>query len=318
MVMASHLSGGLGYNVGMTHSKPGSDPVFKLAQQRVKKLLKKIRAEAEASAEDSYSLSPVTLSPALVHSLRVCTKRLRALLQLYRPVASKTAIKTVEQPIKALAKSYAGQRDAVVQYHTLCHLVEQYQQSHASDMQALLAYFEARLHDEVASNTPMEPQAALEGILELWQEKLKPRGKKHGSPPDLDSGLEYAYRKARKLAYEAESSDDDEVYHQCRKWTKYYLYQLQMLVDKPRPRDKALIKQLKALGELLGEFHDRCVLEQSLNRILDKPVADESLEQATLLMLTWLIEQKRADKKRCQEWFEGVFSRPHNGVKLKS
>ena len=91
-----------------------------------------------------------------------------------------------------------------------------------------------------------------------------------------------------------------------------------MLVDKPRPRDKALIKQLKALGELLGEFHDRCVLEQSLNRILDKPLEDEALEQAVLLMLTWLIEQKRLDKKRCQVWFEGVFLRPHNSVKLKA
>ena len=292
----------------MTDSRSGADPVFKLAKQRVNKLLKKIRVEASASAAESY-----TLSPAQVHSLRVCTKRLRALLQLYRPVASKTAVKTVDQAIKALARSYSGQRDAVVQYETLCHLVDLYQQSHGSDMQPLLDYFETRLHQEVDAATPMKPEAAFESILQTWQEKL--RGKEQ---PDFNSGLEYAYRKARKLAYEAEASDDDEVYHQCRKWTKYYLYQLQMLVDKPRPRDKALIKQLKALGELLGEFHDRCVLEQSLNRILDNPLEDEALEQAVLLMLTWLIEQKRLDKKRCQSWFEGVFSRPHNSVKLKA
>ena len=292
----------------MTHSRAGSDPVFKLARQRVNKLLKKIRAEAAASAAEPY-----TLSPALVHSLRVCTKRLRALLQLYRPVAAKTPIKAVDQTIKALADSYSGQRDALVQYETLCHLVEQYQQSHGSDMQPLLDYFSARLRDESETAAPMEPAAAFEGILERWQEKLKEK-----KQPDFESGLEFAYRKARKLAYEAESSDDDEVYHQCRKWTKYYLYQLQMLVEKPRPRDRARIKQLKALGELLGVFHDRCVLEQALNRLLDKPIEDEALEQAVLLMLTWLIEQKRQDKACCQEWFEGVFSRPHNGVKLKA
>lgn len=292
----------------MTDSRSGSDPVFKLAKQRVNKLLKKIKAEASASATESYALSP-----ALVHSLRVCTKRLRALLQLYRPVAGKTAIKAVDQTIKALARSYSGQRDAVVQYETLCHLVDVYQQSHGSDMQPLLDYFKNRSTEVVDAARPMEPQAAFETVMERWQQKLK--GKKQ---PDFNSGLEYAYRKARKLAYEAEASDDDEVYHQCRKWTKYYLYQLQMLMDKPRPRDKALIKQLKALGELLGEFHDRCVLEQSLNRILDKPLEDEALEQAVLLMLTWLIEQKRADKKCCQVWFEGVFSRPHNSVKLKA
>ena len=292
----------------MTHSHSGSDPVFKLAQQRVSKLLKKIQAEAP----DASAAVPHTLSPVLVHSLRVCTKRLRALLQLYRPVAGKTAIRAVDQSIKALANSYSGQRDAVVQYETLCHLVEQYQQSHGCDMQPLLDHFSACLLEENEVATPMEPNAGFQDILARWQSKLK--GKKQ---PDFESGLEYAYRKARKLAYEAEASDDDEVYHQCRKWAKYYLYQLQMLLDKPRPRDKALIRQLKALGELLGVFHDRCVLEQSLNRILTKPVRDEALEQATLLMLTWLIEQKRLDKKQCQEWFEGVFSRPHNGVKLK-
>lgn len=292
----------------MTDSRSGTDPVFKLAKQRVNKLLKKIKAEAPASASEPY-----TLSPALVHSLRVCTKRLRALLQLYRPVSGKTAIKAVDQTIKVLARSYSGQRDAVVQYETLCHLVELYQQSHGSDMQPLLDYFKSRSCEVEAAAKPMEPLAAFETVLERWQQKLK--GKKQ---PDFGSGLEYAYRKARKLAYEAEASDDDEAYHECRKWTKYYLYQLQMLVDKPRPRDKALIKQLKALGELLGEFHDRCVLEQSLNRILDKPLEDEALEQAVLLMLTWLIEQKRLDKKRCQVWFEGVFLRPHNSVKLKA
>ncbi|MEE2733631.1 MAG: CHAD domain-containing protein [Pseudomonadota bacterium] len=291
----------------MTQSRSGTDPVFKLAQQRVNKLLKKIRAEAQASATDPY-----TLSPALVHSLRVCTKRLRALLQLYRPVAGKTAIKAVDQSIRALANAYSGQRDAVVQYETLGHLVDQYQQSHGSDMQPLLDHFQARLDDKAESASPLEPEAAFTAILERWQQKLK--GKKQ---PDFESGLEYAYRKARKLAYEAEASDDDEVYHQCRKWTKYYLYQLQMLVDKPRPRDKALIKQLKELGERLGLFHDRCVLEQAMNRMLNQGLDNEALEQAVLLMLTWLMEQKRQDKKQCQEWFEGVFSRPHNGVKLK-
>ncbi len=279
-------------------TKSSADPVLNIAIQRVNKLVKKLQA-AEAP-----------LPPALVHSLRVCTKRLRALLQLYRPVASKTAIKKVDQRIKVIARAYAGQRDAVVQYETLCHLVEVYQQSQSSDLQPLLAHYAARQAREDANATPLDPVAAFLDVLDVWKARLKSK-----RVPDFESGLEYAYRKARRLAYEAEASDDDEVYHQCRKWTKYYLYQLQMLLEHPSPKEKALIKHLKALGVLLGEFHDRCLLEQSLNHLLDKNSNDEPLEQAALLMLSWLMEQKRLDKKRRQEWFEGVFSRPHNPVR---
>ncbi|MCP5014596.1 MAG: CHAD domain-containing protein [Ketobacter sp.] len=296
----------------MTQSRTRPDPVYKSAKLRIGKLLTSLEAEAQPAATAASPDAAVltSLPPHLVHRLRVCTKRLRALLQLYRPVASKATIKAVERPIKALADSWSGQRDAVAQYETLCHLVEVFQQSNDQDMQPLMRCFEVRLQQVAVKAEPLEPIAALERIQQLWKDSLK--GKK---APDYESGVEFAYRKARKLAYEAESSDDDEVYHWCRKWTKYYLYQLQMIVAEPRPRDKALIKQLKQLGELLGGFHDRCVLEQALNGLLAKK-QDEALEQAALLMLSWLMEQKRVDKSQCQGLFESVFARPHNPFKL--
>lgn len=294
----------------MKQSHTRSDPVYKAAKLRITHLLAAIEAEAvQPSAEGGVGVS---LSPALVHKLRVCTKRLRALLQLYRPVAGKGAIRAVEQPIKELADSWSGQRDAVVLYETLCHLAEHYHQSNEQDLQPLLQWYEARLTGGGAAVVPMDPVAALQGIKLLWKEKLKGR-----KVPDFESGVEFAYHRARKLAYEAEAEDDDEVYHRCRKWAKYYLYQLQMLVPEPRPRDKALIKQLKRLGERLGEFHDRCVLEASLNQLLAGKPGEDALEQAALLMLTWLVEQKRQDKQACQGLFESVFARPHNPVKLK-
>jgi len=242
----------------MSKSSKASDPVFKVAKKRVKKLLKAVaRERSEASAAETAP----ALSPKLVHKLRVTSKRLRALLQLYRPVASKKAVKTVEQAVKALAKSYSGQRDALVQYQTLGQLVEEYRAGEDRDLQPLLCYFAEHLEaHQRDTRTPMAPTPALEEILDLWQQQLP--GKQ---APDCQEGMEFTYSRARKLAFEAESRDDDELYHQCRKWTKYYLYQAQMLVKKPRPKDKALIDDLKQLGVLLGDFHDRCVLEQNLN-----------------------------------------------------
>ena len=118
----------------MSPSKSQQDPILALARQRVAKILKQIHAEAPASVEPPYALSP-----RLVHSVRVCTKQLRALLPLYRPVLSKSRIRTVDQAVKALAKAYAGQRDAQVQYETLCWMVEQYQPTQPCDLPRLVA-----------------------------------------------------------------------------------------------------------------------------------------------------------------------------------
>lgn len=300
----------------MNKAGNGSDPIYKLAQQRVNKLVTKIEAESQvvtAAGSDVLVLAqPDSLSPQRVHSLRVCAKRLQALLQLYRPVVGKAAIRPVEQAIKALAASYSCQREAVVQFETLMHLVEQYRQSEDTDIQPLVAYLEKHLQALAATSAPMDPLLTLSEIMRMWQEKLACR-----KAPPFGEGLDFAYRRARKLAYQAESSDDDDIYHRCRKWAKYYLYQLQMLVPDPRPKDKPQIKQLKRLGESLGAFHDRCVLEYSINQLLQQKPLDEKLEQAALLMLSWLMEQKRKDKARCQELCESVFARPHNPVKLK-
>ena len=57
-------------------------------------------------------------------------------------------------------------------------------------------------------------------ILQTWKAKLKPVGK-----PDIKAGVDFAYIKARKLASEAQSLDQDEAFHSCRKWVKYYRYQ---------------------------------------------------------------------------------------------
>jgi CHAD domain-containing protein len=159
----------------------------------------------------------------------------------------------------------------------------------------------------------LDPLSALTAILRLWKDKLTKK-----KVPGFAQGLEFSYHKARKLAFQAESSDDDNTYHRCRKWTKYYHYQLQMLVPEPRAKAKAQIKQLKLLGEILGGFHDRCVLEYSINDLLQQKPLNESLEQAALLMLSWLVEQKRKDKAQCQALFESVFARPHNPVNLKA
>jgi CHAD domain-containing protein len=287
----------------MEKPRSKSDPVYKAAKKYVRKLLKTLAADTAPPSSE--------LSDEQIHELRVCTKKLRALVQLYRPCCSKTAIKLVDQAIKTLADSYADQRDAHVQYETLNRVLIEFKQQHDNDMQVLLDHYQQMQQNQPVQRVPMDAQSGLEPILQIWKDTLKP-----ACAPDFAAGVDYAYRKSRKLAYDAESSDSDEVYHQCRKWVKYYFYQLQMLVKEKRGKDKTYLKKLSRLGDLLGEFHDRCVLEQTLNSLLQSTADDSSLESAILLMLSWLAQQKRQDKIQCQEWFESIFVRTHNPIKL--
>lgn len=277
---------------------PKSDPVFKCAKKRVSKMLDELDG-SEVLTDDQ------------VHDVRVCTKKLRALLQLYRPACRKAGLKTVDHAIRDLARTLSSARDAHVQHAMLERMVQAFGQEYQGNLHLLLEHYGVDDASDVSMPQTREVREGFEHLLVTWRGQLHLKGK-----PDIGQGLEFAYKHARKLAYEAESSDDDELYHECRKWVKYFHYQLQLVVKDMRPRDKSYLKGLQKLGECLGEFHDRCVLERSLNQLLSKEAQENAeLESAGLLMLSWLVEQKRCDKEVCQKLFEKLFTRTHNPVK---
>ncbi len=283
----------------MAKPLPKSDPIFKSAKKRIAKVLQPI-ADGEPLTEEQ------------IHEVRVCTKKLRALLQLYRPVCSKSVLRAVDHSIRNLARSFSSARDAYIQFCMLERMTQAFNEDNQNNMQPLLDHYRLHVDQEEMIPTALEVRDGFDDLLQIWREKIKLK-----STPDFADGLDYTYKHARKLAYDAESSDDDELYHECRKWVKYYLYQLQMLVKDKRPKDKDFVRSLDTLGACLGDFHDRCVLERSLNRLLDdEGQRNLELESAGLLMVTWLMEQKRQDKETCQQLFEKLFSRTHNPVKL--
>lgn len=264
-----------------------SDPIFKSARKQVRKALKPVLPGDTPGDED-------------IHAIRVCSKKLRALLQLYRPGNAKADIKQVEQLLKQLASSYAGLRDAHVQEKTLNRLVSQLPDEDQAEMQPLFDHFTAANQQAGEQVQPIDPHSGFAEILDQWQKLLK---LKHRSAPA--KGLDFTYRKARKLALEAHDSGEDDTYHQCRKWTKYYLYQTQLLCD--RKATKSTIGLLKQLGELLGLFQDHCVLEESL---LHGPAQQPELTAASQLALQAIEQQKARDKELARQLFEQLYQHP--------
>lgn len=267
----------------MSQATSKQDLIYKLARTRVKKLLAEISASSDA-----------TLSDTLIHEIRVCVKRLRALVQLYQPFCSKTDIKTVDRTIKDIAKAYAGQRDAVVQYALLCKAISEINQQ---DFQPLKAYFSEQISTAQTHDSDMiMVDQAFKHVLKVWKQTLSTN-----KSTNFNSGIDYTYRKCRNLSHKAIATDNDALYHASRKWIKYYFYQLKLLDREHKLVEKSRLKQLAEIGELLGEFHDQCVLAQALKQLMsDKPQTvvqkNEAFNSAIQSVLNWLMHQKRQSK----------------------
>jgi len=111
-------------------------------------------------------------------------------------------------------------------------------------------------------------------------EKLKGIGFKA-----LAAGLALTYRRGRRARRKAGAEKTAENFHEWRKQTKYFRYQIRLLRRAWPPVMKKLEQQAAALSDLLGEEHDLGVL----NRFL------ESGGGAAPPLLLGLIERRRGE-----------------------
>lgn len=200
-------------------------------------------------------------------------------------------------------------------------------QQSGSDIEDLRSYFNRAREQVISQHSYSDTESRLKQILEYWDVTLAT-----GSSPECQQGIDFTYRKARELADSALSTGDDGAHHQCRKWVKYYLFQLQMLLPekitkkkgtkKQGTKNKKYLKKLTRLGHRLGVLHDRCVLEQTLNDLLSSVKSETDtqtnpdLERSISLTLNWLAEQKQQDKAYCHTLFNKVFKQSENPVTL--
>lgn len=258
---------------------PDADPLYQAARHRVRGALLPI---ANGAAPDADA----------IHQLRICCKRLRALLQLYRPYAGRRRLRRLDQQLRQIAKALAGSRDLHVQQQ----LIKQLSQDLDTPLSAALnsQLLQTTNTRAVSAADSEHLIAAFAGVLSDWPHSAT------GATDHWQAGLLRTFKRARNLARRACSSDQDALYHRCRKWSKYYLYQLEQLHDARLPACNQM-KQLARLGERLGELQDLCQLELQLGRLpatADAAALADQLEQ-----------RKHGCKRRIIRLFARVYGR---------
>lgn len=272
----------------------------------VEAALRRIAAEqldgalaALATADDDLERS--------VHGVRTATKRLRALLRLLRAAFPGHA--DANAALRTLAGRLADVREAQVLLATFDSVANEAGKSGRGGGKTIAA-FRAELE--------AEEQAAAErvrgAVLDETEARLRALRSAVGDWTlerdgfgALRKGLRRTCRKASALMAEA-ADGDIEAFHEWRKHVKDHGFQVRLLHDID-PGLGARGEMLGRLGNLLGEQHDLCALEERLHerpektlRRLEKAAAERrhGLEKEALKLGAVLFEEPC--KARLRRW----------------
>ncbi len=225
-----------------------------------------------------------------VHAVRKDLKRARATLRLMRAIISPEDFRRHNVLMRDAARPLTPLRDSMIQLRTLDDLTgggrggnggngaEAFTAQLRRHLRLEHAHARAALSDAVIREVAATLGAVRHGLEGLPAQLLDRRA--------LRSGLERAYRRARKAHRRACKDASDDNLHEWRKQTKYYLHQLELIAALDEHRFAKRRKRADRLADRLGDDHDLAVLRANILQQAHSPeaptgdaMADELLQR---------------------------------------
>jgi CHAD domain-containing protein len=199
-----------------------------------------------------------------IHEARKACKRLRGLLRLGRDRLGDQVYRRENAALRDAARRLSPLRDAGALLETCDKLdtrfADEVDRRRTTPVRRALAARHAAL-DEAALD---ERIAAFCADLEAVRARLADWPLRGDGFEVVAGGFRRTYQRAREAMAAAYDAPSSERFHDWRKRVKYHRYHLELL-DGLWPRQiGARRKEVKALGEMLGDDHDLVVLEATL------------------------------------------------------
>jgi CHAD domain-containing protein len=200
-----------------------------------------------------------------IHETRKHNKRLRATLQLTRPVLDSGEVGAANRLIRDAARIFSVARDALVLQQTLGMLVERFvTESIPSSMAKLERALQLR-HDEILNAVDFgdrvdgASQDFVEAglLLEQWDWSQMSYG-------IIFSAVMANYRAGISEMETARETRDSEDFHDWRKRAKSLSYQLTLLASLQPDWLEEYALATGELGSFLGEHHDLALFEEAI------------------------------------------------------
>src|SRR5262245_52912736 len=214
--------------------------------------------------------------PKALHAYRVAVRRLRSLLRLYKPWIGRAAGAKVRRGLRELTRSTNAARDLEVQQSWLAGQLEKLTRNERMGARWLAR----RLRDRGRRESGAASAHADEDLSRVAK-RLRNRLEEAAD----DDSASYKAEIARLAQSEAAKlrarmaliagADDTEGIHRARVQSKRLRYLVEPL-RKDVPEARAAVRAMRKLQNLLGELHDRHVLEDMLAHYLEVAATEKA------------------------------------------
>lgn len=236
-----------------------------------------------------------------VHAVRKEIKKLRALLRLMRLGMRRGDFRAAMCDLKEAAWQFGPARDAHVTFQALGLVLEHFKGQLGPrpfvDFRPALR----RVCQEEEKRLRRKRLAARVGrLLRRARKRIEAVSLREEGWPVLGSGVKRSYRNGRKAWQQALAEPTPENLHEWRKQAKELAYQLRLFCPIWPEQLDAVQRELKMLGESLGDDHDLLMLVEAVKNNCTADVPANELEALCALIA------QRQDELRCQAFALGA------------
>lgn len=218
------------------------------------------------TAKDKHSLS----REQLVHTLRVQSKRLRALLELVRGEVPNSFYTSQKRLVQSAARSLSGSRDFTVICEEIAKCAHTLARRKREKAQAFLRTMREERQTKQCSASVKQSRRELDRALERF-------GSVAARQLHLSPALKRSYGRARSWMLTSRKCADGKFFHRWRKWAKRLHLQMQLLgVARVLPGVERY-NALDTFQKKLGRHRDLLLTEKYLSankapKVLLKPI----------------------------------------------
>jgi CHAD domain-containing protein len=225
----------------------------------------------------------------VIHDVRVCLKKIRAVLRLVQPVIDGDVFRQELVCYRDAGRRLSAVRDTAAMLETFDKLTHRFADQLAED-----AFLELRKPLRQSGRArQQEKQKALSEVAKTLREarsRVPSWPLQHDGFSAVHQGLKLVYKRGRQSFTNAFDHPSVESFHEWRKHVKCLWYQIRILKPIWPTMMQRLADELETLGEYLSDDHDLALLRQ---RVLEQ--TEHSSDRTDLEALVALIDQRRGE-----------------------